>query len=98
MRPVRLLFPFLLGGAILGAAQPSSAQSGGLLSSSDQLRLNQKETQALQQFGQQGGTLMPETTVRRCDDSTTSIGAPPASSGNGMNMPKSLVEEEMNTG
>lgn len=98
MRPVHFLFAFLLAVVVTGTSRPSAAQSGGLLSSSDQVNLNQKETQALQQYGQQGGTLMPQTTVKRCDENTTSIGAPPAASTNAMGMPKSLLDEEMNTG
>ena len=84
----------LVASLLIGAPLPAAAQSSGALSSKSQLTREMAFSQGLQAAGKAGGTLMPKTAVKDCDEGRRLIsGADQRKSV--FDVPKSLLDEEL---
>jgi len=83
-----------IGVTLLSGADARAQSSGGLSGSASQLQINQAESRALQVYGSEGGSLMPQDRVVTCDgQGAARIGS--QKQGTIFDVPKSLVDEEI---
>jgi len=79
---------------LLPGADVRAQSSGGLSASASQLQINQAEARALQVYGSEGGSLMPQDNVLPCDgQGAARIGG--QNHGTIFDVPESLVDEEI---